>query len=62
MEALARSKDRGLARLLFALGIPPRRRGVARSLAEHFGTVDALIAAATRDGDKPCSRFPTSVR
>lgn len=58
MEALARSKDRGLARLLFALGIPHVGAGVARSLAEHFGTVDALIAAATRDGGQALLSVP----
>lgn len=50
MEALERSKDRGLARLLFALGIPHVGAGVARSLAQHYGNIEALIAEATRDG------------
>lgn len=48
IEALERSKDRGLARLLFALGISHVGEGVARSLAAHYGSIDALVTAAAQ--------------
>lgn len=51
MDALERSKDRGLARLLFALGIPHVGSGVARSLAEYYGNIEALMAAAAEGGE-----------
>lgn len=58
MEAIERSKDRGLARLLFALGIRHVGEGVARSLAGHFGNIDDLIAAATHDGGSGLVHIP----
>lgn len=58
MEAIERSKDRGLARLLFALGIRHVGEGVARSLAGHFGNIDDLIAAATHDGGSRLVHIP----
>lgn len=46
IEALERSKDRGLARLLFGLGIRHVGEGVARSVAEHVGSIDVLLERA----------------
>ena len=45
VKAIAASKDRPLATLLFALGIRHVGKNVAQLLARHFGTMDALIAA-----------------
>lgn len=50
LQALERSKQNGLARLLFALGIRHVGAGVARSLAQHFGSMSALIQAV-REGE-----------
>jgi len=43
------SKGRGLARLLFALGIPNVGATVARVLARRYGTMDRLAAASAQD-------------
>lgn len=43
------SKQRGLATLLFALGIRHVGSEVAQLLANHFGTLDALAAASIDD-------------
>lgn len=40
------AKDRGLARVLVGLGIHHVGSTAARVLAEHFGSIDALIAAS----------------
>ncbi len=45
VQAIERSKDRGLARLLTALGIPHVGASAARDLAEHVGSIDALAEA-----------------
>ncbi|HMM55058.1 MAG TPA: NAD-dependent DNA ligase LigA [Candidatus Desulfobacillus sp.] len=45
VEAIARSKDAGLERLVFALGIRTVGEATARDLARHFGSLDALMAA-----------------
>lgn len=44
-QAIANSKDAGLERLLFALGIRHVGQNVARDLAVHFGDIDRLMAA-----------------
>jgi DNA ligase (NAD+) len=46
VDALERSKAMPLARALFALGIPQVGEHTARVLADHFGTLDALMAAS----------------
>src|SRR5262249_42781681 len=46
VRAIAGSKGRGLARLLYALGIRFVGERAARLLAEHFGTMDRLRAAS----------------
>jgi len=45
VAALERSKDTELARFLYALGIREVGEATARSLARHFGSLDALMAA-----------------
>jgi DNA ligase (NAD+) len=45
LAAIERSKDRPLARALFALGIPQVGEATARDLVAHFHTLDALAGA-----------------
>lgn len=45
VAAIERSKGRGLARLLYALGIRYVGEGTAQALAAHFHTMDALLGA-----------------
>jgi DNA ligase (NAD+) len=46
VDAIAASKERGLARLLNALSIRHVGVTVANVLANHFGSIDAIIAAS----------------
>ena len=46
LDAIVHSKDTSLERLLFALGIRDIGESTARTLARHFGSLDALMAAA----------------
>ncbi|PIQ84589.1 MAG: DNA ligase (NAD(+)) LigA [Candidatus Omnitrophica bacterium CG11_big_fil_rev_8_21_14_0_20_63_9] len=48
LEAIRASRDRGLGRLLYGLGIHHVGERAARDLAEHFGSMERL-AAADRD-------------
>lgn len=45
IEAIAKSRDTSLERLLFALGIRDVGESTARTLARHFGALDPLMAA-----------------
>jgi len=45
VRAIEASKEQSLARVLFGLGIRHVGEAVARDLAAHFGTIDALMAA-----------------
>ncbi len=45
IEAIEKSKNRGLARLIFALGIPNVGEHTARLLAEKFKSIDKLMKA-----------------
>jgi DNA ligase (NAD+) len=45
LESIERSRDTSLARFVFALGIPGVGEEVAKILARHFGTLDALLEA-----------------
>jgi len=45
LESIERSRDTTLARFVFALGIPGVGEEVAKILARHFGTLDALLEA-----------------
>ena len=49
VEAVARSKQRPLARLLFALGIRHVGEQTARLLADAFGSLDAIARAGEED-------------
>jgi DNA ligase (NAD+) len=45
VAALERSRRTTLSRFLFALGIPDVGEATAQALAEHFGSLDSLMAA-----------------
>ena len=45
LDNLDRSKETTLARFLYALGIPQVGEATAEALAEHFGTLEALMDA-----------------
>ncbi|HET7592778.1 MAG TPA: NAD-dependent DNA ligase LigA, partial [Rhodanobacteraceae bacterium] len=45
IAAIAASKDTTLERFLFALGIPDVGEATAKTLARHFGSLDALMQA-----------------
>ena len=49
MAQVVESKGRGLARVLFGLGIRHVGATVARQLAEHFGSMQALAAATEEE-------------
>ncbi|GMK38314.1 DNA ligase 2 [Paenibacillus sp. CCS19] len=49
LEAFEKSKDRDLAAFLFALGIPNTGKATTKVLADHFGSLDALMGAAEED-------------
>ena len=49
LDAIARSRQRGLARLLFGLGIRHVGERAAALLAAHYGSFDALAEASTED-------------
>jgi len=49
LDAIDRSRQRPLARLVFGLGIRHVGEHVARLLAEHFGSIDRLQAASEEE-------------
>jgi len=49
LNAIEASKDRGLARLLYALGIPLVGSRAASILAEHFGNIDGIMEATEEE-------------
>jgi DNA ligase (NAD+) len=49
VDAIERSKMQAFSRVLFGLNIPKVGWVLARNLARHFGTVDALMAASQED-------------
>lgn len=49
MAAIESSKNRGLGRVLYALGISNVGKKTAMDLARHFGTIDNLIASTTEE-------------
>ncbi|MDB5970761.1 MAG: ligase [Hydrocarboniphaga sp.] len=66
VEAIHASRDTTFQRFLFALGCPQIGETTARELAQHFGTLEALYAAAESDAPsehdealKAKDRFPT---
>ena len=49
LTAIDRSRDNSLERLLFGLGIRHVGAKVARLIAQHFGTIEALMAASQEE-------------
>jgi DNA ligase (NAD+) len=49
MNAIEKSKENDLSKLLNALGIPQVGQSAAKALAEHFGTLEAIEAASTEE-------------
>ncbi|MEU8001607.1 NAD-dependent DNA ligase LigA [Catellatospora sp. NPDC049111] len=49
VAAIAASKTRPLSRVFTALGIEMTGRSLSRRIARHFGTMDAILAAAAED-------------
>ncbi|MBD9212605.1 MAG: NAD-dependent DNA ligase LigA [Ruminococcaceae bacterium] len=49
VEAIERSKQSDLSRLLFALGIRHIGQKAAKLLSEHFGDIDSIIAASEEE-------------
>jgi DNA ligase (NAD+) len=49
IEAIEASKQMPFGIVLFALGLPGVGYVTAQALAEHFGTVDALVGASTEE-------------
>src|SRR5699024_9792231 len=49
LAAIERSKDRGLARLLYAFGIRQVGQKAGKVLAAHFATLDELSAATVEE-------------
>ena len=47
LDALEKSKQTTLARFIYALGIRHVGESTAKALAQHFGSIDALLHAAT---------------
>ncbi len=48
-ESIQRSKEQPFSRVLFGLNIPKVGWVIARSLASHFGSADALVAASQEE-------------
>ncbi|MGN6788245.1 MAG: NAD-dependent DNA ligase LigA [Rhodanobacteraceae bacterium] len=49
VDAIAASKSTTLERFLYALGIPDVGEATAKTLARHFGSLDALVRASEAD-------------
>lgn len=49
VKSLAASKDRGLGRVLYGLGIANVGKKTAMDLAQHFGNIEELISASNKD-------------
>jgi len=45
LDAVEKSKERDLAAFLFALGIPNTGKATTKMLADHYGSLDAVISA-----------------
>jgi DNA ligase (NAD+) len=62
LAAIAQSRETTLPRFLFGLGIREVGQATARALARHFGTLDALMAAAEADAASAESQLLSQVR
>lgn len=51
LTQIEESKNRGLERLLFGLGIPQVGESLARTIAKRFGDLDAIVAASVQQLD-----------
>ncbi len=49
LDAFEKSKDRELASFLFALGIPNTGKATTKMLADHFGSLDAVMEAGVEE-------------
>ena len=49
INSIEKSKNNGMARVLFGLGIRLIGLGAAKTLAAHFGSMDALMAASAEE-------------
>ncbi|EXX84587.1 NAD-dependent DNA ligase LigA [Paenibacillus darwinianus] len=49
LEAIDKSKGRELASFLFALGIPNTGKATTRMLADHYGSLDAIMGASAEE-------------
>ena len=49
LESVAKSRDAGFERVLFALGIRNVGESTARDIAAHFGSIDAIMAASAEE-------------
>lgn len=49
LNSIKESKERGLARVLFGIGIPYVGQHMARVLAENFGSINSLMRASKND-------------
>lgn len=52
LEAIERSKETTLGRFIYALGIREVGEVMAKTLAEHFGTLESLIDAVRADAEE----------
>ncbi len=50
LDALEKSKNTTLARFIYALGVRHVGESTAKALAQHFGSLDALLHGATWEG------------
>ncbi|SFF25487.1 DNA ligase (NAD+) [Paenibacillus catalpae] len=49
LDAIEKSKERDLAAFLFALGIPNTGKATTKMLADHYGSLDAVISATAEE-------------
>lgn len=49
LDAFEKSKDRDLASFLFALGIPNTGKATTKMLADHYGSLDAIMQAQAEE-------------
>jgi len=49
LDAIEQSKERDLASFLFALGIPNTGKATTKMLADHYGSLDAVMAATAEE-------------
>ena len=60
-DSIQRSKEMPFSRVLFGLNIPKVGWVIARNLALHFGSVDALMDAASKAWNRSRASVPTAL-